>query len=162
MLWPALAAPILRKMVTIPGFNEAGDLPSGVHQTTLAEVIDRLGHGSVQRQLVAQRLRRIHELAVATGHLARFILFGSFVTTHLTPHDVDVFLIMDDGFNTEELSGEALILFSHALAQAYFGASVFWIRRLAALGGEDAMIEQWQLKRNGTRRGILEVIAGDQ
>jgi hypothetical protein len=37
---------------------------------------------------------------------------------------------------------------------------VFWPRRLAALGGEQAAVEHWQVKRYGTRRGIVEVIAG--
>jgi len=42
--------------------------------------------------------------------------------------------------------------------QAYFGASVFWLRRLAALGGEEETVADWQLKRNGERRGILQIV----
>ena len=37
----------------------------------------------------------------------------------------------------------------------------FWIRRAAALGGEDATIAHWQIKRDGTKRGILEIIDHD-
>jgi hypothetical protein len=37
----------------------------------------------------------------------------------------------------------------------------FWIRRLAALGGEAATVEYWQLKRDGTKRGIVEVTQND-
>ena len=48
------------------------------------------------------------------------------------------------------------------MAQNYEGASIFWIRRLAALEGEKATIEHWQLKRDGTKRGIVEVIENDQ
>ncbi|MBI4212826.1 MAG: hypothetical protein HY534_00795 [Chloroflexi bacterium] len=120
--------------------------------------MERLGHGSLQREVVARRLRRILKLARDTEHLARFIVFGSFVTANLAPNDLDVFLVMDDTFDAEQLGGEQAILFSHALAQAYFGASVFWIRQLAALGGEHAMIEQWQIKRDGGHRGIVEVV----
>jgi hypothetical protein len=43
---------------------------------------------------------------------------------------------------------------------AHFGASVFWLRRLAALGGEEQAIAGWQMKRDGTRRGIIEIIKG--
>jgi len=46
----------------------------------------------------------------------------------------------------------------HAAAQAHFGASVFWLRRLAALGGEEQAIAGWQIKRDGTRRGIIEIV----
>lgn len=41
------------------------------------------------------------------------------------------------------------------------GASVFWIRRVAALGGEEEALEHWQTKRDKTRRGIVEVISDD-
>ena len=50
------------------------------------------------------------------------------------------------------------MLFDHAAAQAHFGASVFWLRRLAALGGEQETIEYWQVKRDGGRRGIVEIV----
>jgi len=38
---------------------------------------------------------------------------------------------------------------------------VFWIRRAAALGGEEAAIADWQIKRDGNRGDILEVIDHD-
>ncbi len=37
-------------------------------------------------------------------------------------------------------------------------SSIFWIRRLAMLKSEDETIGYWQTKRNGTKRGIVEVI----
>jgi len=51
------------------------------------------------------------------------------------------------------------LLFDHAAAQAHFGASVFWLRRLAALGGEQETIEYWQIKRDGGQRGIVEILS---
>ena len=48
-----------------------------------------------------------------------------------------------------ELRGETALLFDHAAADAYFGANVFWVRRLAAMGGEQVTIEYWQVKRGG-------------
>src|SRR5438132_926877 len=50
-------------------------------------------------------------------------------------------------------------LFDHLLAQAQFGASVFWLRRLACLEAEQAAVEYWQVKRGGGSRGIVEIIA---
>jgi hypothetical protein len=67
-------------------------------------------------------------------------------------------MIMDDAFKAEEVRGEAALLFDHAAADSHFGASVFWVRRLAALGGEQATIEYWQVKRGGGQRGIVEII----
>jgi hypothetical protein len=44
-------------------------------------------------------------------------------------------------------------------AQNLEGASVFWIRRMAANGGEEATLEHWGIKRDKTKRGIVEVVA---
>ena len=71
---------------------------------------------------------------------------------------MDVFLLMEDAFDVGQLTGEARVLFDHAAAQAHFGASVFWLRRLAALGGEDQAITEWQITRDGTFRGIIEIV----
>lgn len=103
------------------------------------------------------RLVRVHELAAATGHMKRFVVFGSFVTAKPEPNDVDVFLIMHDTFDLTQVTGEARLVFDHAAAQAHFGASIFWLRSLTALPGEEEAIASWQLKRDGIPRGIVEV-----
>ena len=76
----------------------------------------------------------------------------------LVSNDVDVFLIMDDSFDGDTLQGEAALLFDHGAADVHFGASVFWVRRLAAFRGEQATVEFWQAKRGGGRRGIIEIV----
>jgi len=68
---------------------------------------------------------------------------------------------MEDSFDVRQVSTEARLVFDHAAAQNLLGASVFWIRRAAALGGEDVTISDWQTKRDGNKRGILEVVAYD-
>lgn len=133
-------------------------MPSGIHRATLAEVIDCFGKAP-RRATVARRLDRIYSLVSASGHLARFIIFGSFITAKAEPNDVDIFLLMEDDFDVSKVTGEAAILFDHLAAQNYEGASIFWVRRAGALGGEQAAIDDWQIKRDGTRRGIVEVIA---
>lgn len=144
--------------MTLPMFNEEGDLPPGVHRSTLPQVLERFGEGSVQRRAVAERVRRIHDLAVSTGHLARFVLFGSFVTAKADPNDVDLILLMEDSFDLATLIGEAALLFQHMEADAHFGASVFWTKRSGAMGGEQAMLEYWQIRHEGGLRGIVEIV----
>jgi hypothetical protein len=144
--------------VALPSLAKGGELPQGVHLASLREVLERFGVGSTQRKAVALRLERIYRAARASGHLARFVVFGSFVTNKPEPNDVDVFLLMEDTFDAAKLEGETRLLFDHAAAQAAFGASVFWLRRLAAWGGEATVIEYWQVKRGGDRRGIIEII----
>lgn len=144
-----------------PEFNEHGDLPPGIYQTTLAEVLRYFAVGTLQRQTVGRRLERIYRLAISTGHMARFVVFGSFITVKAEPNDVDVFLLMEDSFDVSKVAGDAAVIFDHQTAQNAEGASVFWIRRLAAIGGERAALEYWQIKRDKTQRGIVEVIGDD-
>jgi len=56
-------------------------------------------------------------------------------------------------------SGQAALLFYHMDADAHFGASVFWTRPSGTIGGEQAMVEYWQSRREGGKRGIVEIIA---
>ncbi len=143
--------------MALPPLTDAGELPLGVHRASLREILDQFSVGSAQRKVLALRLDRVYRLAEATNHLARFVVFGSFVTSKLEPQDVDVFLVMDDTFDASQLAGDASPLFDHAAAQAHFGASVFWVRHRAAWPDEQAAVEFWQVKRGGGRRGIVEI-----
>ena len=142
----------------LPELDKEGQLPPGVHRATLGEVLVAFGKGSVQRLAVADRLDRVYQLTASTGQLARFIVFGSFVTSKAEPRDVDVVLLMRDTFDLASVTGEAALVFQHMEAEARFGASVFWTCRSGALGGEQAMIEYWQLRRDGGLRGIVEIV----
>jgi hypothetical protein len=144
-----------------PGFNKNGDLPAGIHQASLKDVVEHFGKGTFQRSILGQRLQRIYTLAVETEQVARFIIFGSFVTDKPNPEDLDIFLLMEDTFDVRKITGEARIIFDHMAAHNYEGASIFWVRRIVALGGEQGAIEQWQIRRDGKKRGIVEVLTHD-
>src|SRR5437879_1482961 len=139
--------------MTLPAFNDDGDLPLGVHSATLAEVLNRFGQGSLQRIAVAARLERIYHLAASTEKLARFVVFGSFVTAKEEPNDVDVVIVMEDTFDLTAVTGAATLVFQHMEADTHFGASVFWLPRSGAIGGE-------QVHRGDCRRE--QMIADDQ
>lgn len=145
--------------MTLPAFNEYGDLHPGVHQATLDEIIERFGDRQGQRNLCARRLLHIYALAQRTKHLQRFIIFGSFITAKFNPNDVDVVLVMGDDFRLENCPIEAQGLFDHAIAQARYGASIFWVRPGLLINESiDDFVAYWQIKRDGSKRGIIEVI----
>jgi hypothetical protein len=83
----------------LPDFMSRGDMPPGVYVATLDETLVRFGSGSARRRLLASRLKRVYEVALATGNRHRFVVCGSFVTNKRAPNDVDVFMIMDDNFD---------------------------------------------------------------
>jgi hypothetical protein len=67
-------------------------------------------------------------------------------------------MLMEDTFDSSRVTGEVAIIFDNMAAQNIEGASVFWIRRMAAIGGEETTLEHWQIKRNKMKRGIVEVL----
>jgi hypothetical protein len=143
----------------LPEFDSRGDLPTGVYRVSLDEVIARFGHGTPQRQLVSARLLRVFELASRTGKLVRFIIFGSYVTAKPDPNDVDIILVMRDDFREQESDEETAPVFHHLRAQPELGASIFWTAPCGILlETVDQFIEHWQIKRDHSRHGIVEVI----
>jgi hypothetical protein len=76
---------------------------------------------------ITTTLLEIYQLVKATGKLDRFIIYGSYVTAKPEPNDVDIFLVMTEEFEVDELTGETRIIVG------------------------------WQTKRDLSRRGIIEV-----
>src|SRR5438552_1287593 len=109
----------------LPPFTDSGDLPPGIHPAGWSDIEERFGTGSPRRAEAYAKLRYLHRLAERTGRLVRLLVFGSFVSADANPRDVDIVLIMAAEFRQEEAPRESLTLFSHAEAQARFGASVF-------------------------------------
>lgn len=143
----------------LPNFNAAGDLPAGIHRASLDEVLAHFGVGSARRQAAAASLVQISRLAQGTDALLRLLVFGSFVTSKPDPRDVDIILIMRDDFNVNACNEETGSLFNHSQAGERFKASVFWIR--PGLLVNDSLTEfvaHWQTKRDGTKRGIVEIV----
>lgn len=52
---------------------------------------------------------------------------------------------MADTLDASQLTGEARLVLDHGAAEAHFGTSVFWLRRLAAWSDEQAAIEFQQI-----------------
>ena len=132
MLWPAL--------------NEFVDLPVGVYRATLAEVIAHFGQSTTQRIAMTARLEHIHELVRRTGSLQRFVIFGSYVTAALNPRDVDIFLVMQGGFQPRDAPSEAQPLFRHDTAQSELGASIFWVNAETSFADTEDLIIGWQTR----------------
>ena len=88
----------------------------------------------------------------------RVIIFGSYITTKPDPNDIDVVFVMRDDFEIHTCDESTRRLFDHLQATEEFGASVFWLRpSMLFLETLEEFIEGWQIKRDLTRRGIVEV-----
>ena len=80
------------------------------------------------------------------------------MTTKQEPRDVDIILVMRDDFRLTDCDAETRPLFDHEQAEAAFGASVFWVRpSMLFLETLEEFIAHWQIKRDLSRRGIVEI-----
>jgi hypothetical protein len=146
----------------LPEFKNFGDLPEGIHKASFVEVVDCFGQGTPQRQLVTERLKHIYSLSRATGKLECFVIFGSYITAKPDPQDVYIILVMSDDFAERDVDADVFPVFDHLQAQEKPGASLFVIRSAFILGETvDEFLAQWQIKRDLSKRGIIELILED-
>lgn len=97
------------KSSAIPQFRVDGYLPEGVHQSSEAEVLFRVGTSNRRRRQLALRLRRWIELSRQVG-ARRLLIDGSFVTAKNEPHDIDAVLLLPPDFKQQVEGGDPAAL----------------------------------------------------
>jgi len=149
--------------MNLPALLPNGYLPAGAHEATLSEVIERFGTNTPRRQVLATRLQELVSLARATGKLRRMFIWGSFVTDKLFPRDLDIFLLMQEGFDREfaALSPPQRYVFEHGQARLHFEADIFWATEAVGAVVLTSWLSVYQLSRDMEQRGIVEVILDD-
>jgi hypothetical protein len=98
------------------------------------------------------------EFAATSGELRRVFIWGSFVTAKPAPRDLDILLIMSEGFEVDRLTAPAQAVFDSTRAKLLFESDVFWAR--ASIGDEvlDVWLDTYQTSRNFRKRGIVELV----
>jgi hypothetical protein len=149
--------------VSLPEILPNGFLPPGVHRATLREILTRFGVDTPRRQVLASRLEELLRLGRTTGKLLRAFIWGSFVTNKPFPRDLDVFLLMQQGFDQEfiRLAPVQLDIFRYERARLLFEADVFWATEAIGVEELDSWLSVYQLSRDMVLRGIVEVIFDD-
>ncbi len=92
----------------IPGFQDNGFLPRGIHAATFDELAHRFGRQSEIRRVQAESIEWLIRLANRAG-VRRVVINGSFVTDVLEPNDVDCVLLIGDGF-PKDIAAEAELI----------------------------------------------------
>jgi hypothetical protein len=92
----------------IPGFQENGFLPPGIHPSTLAELAHRFGRQSELRRVQTESIGWLIELSTRAG-VERVVINGSYVTDVLEPNDVDCVLLIGEDF-PEDVDAEAELI----------------------------------------------------
>jgi hypothetical protein len=150
--------------MSLPDTLANGFLPPGVHAARLDDILERFGTVTPRRVVLADRLQELVRLAQATQQLQRVFLFGSFVTDASFPRDLDVFLLMHEGFDREfgSLPLPQRAVFDYEQARLVFEADIFWATE--AIGAEELMawLGVYQLSREMVPRGIVEILLDDR
>ena len=149
--------------MSLPALLPNGYLPPGVHEATLSEVVEHFGTNTPRRQVLASRLQELVNLARETSKLQRLFIWGSFVTDKLFPRDLDVFLLMQEGFDREfsALSPPQRYVFEHESARLLFEADIFWATEAIGATVLASWLSVYQLTRDMGQRGIVEGILDD-
>jgi len=128
----------------LPGFDQHGNLPPGIHRSTLQELVERFGHGSPEREVEAKELLRFVDWAKKAG-VRRLLVNGSYITTKARPNDVDIVILpgSDEDMPSDE---EIKWPFLHIL-----------------IAVDEADLKRWADEDFGSdrqdhRKGIVEVI----
>lgn len=83
------------------------------------------------------------------------------MTTAHSPRDIDIFLVMQGGFQPHDALAEVQCLFRHDTAQSKLGASIFWVNAGTSFADTEDLLIGWQTRRDLQRRGIVEVVEHD-
>jgi hypothetical protein len=120
--------------MSLPEIFPNGFLPPGVYSATLREVLTRFGTDTPRRQVLASRLQELLTLARTTGKLLQTFIWSSFVTAKPFPRDLDVFMLMQQGFDQEflYLPLPQRDVFTYERAQLLFEADIFWATEASA------------------------------
>jgi len=132
----------------LPPFDDFGNLPPGIHQCSLAELIARFGSGSEERIAEISELVRFIEAAKTAG-VRRLLVNGSFVTEKLSPNDVDVVFLPGADYprQTRPLDGDELV----------------WPFLQIIVAADDMDFEAWATRQFATDRkkrpkGVVELL----
>jgi hypothetical protein len=82
--------------MSIPEVDDRGYLPSGVHDASLEEVLERFGRfrETDRRMALGARLAAFIEEARGTGLVECLIVDGSFTTSKRQPGDIDLIVVL--------------------------------------------------------------------
>ena len=142
----------------IPPFDEAGDLPPGLHTATWDEVRVRFCRflQSDRRLLLCQRLEQLVEDARTCGIVTRILIGGSMVRATAEPNDFDCIVVLHPTTQYELLRPDQLQLADARLARGRYQGDIFVARE-----GQPTLplyIDFFSHNRDGKMIGMVEVI----
>lgn len=132
-------------------------MPLGAIQSGRLTRRKRFGTATPRRQFLFGRLQDLVNDLVSTGSVKRIYLFGSFVSGKSSPNDIDLFIVMEAGLTTAQLSGKVSEVFQHDLCRIRYHANVFWVTEVIGDERIDDLLDVFSRNREKQQRPIIEV-----
>jgi hypothetical protein len=131
----------------LPPFDEFGNLPPGIHDCDIDELIARFGTGSPERDVETKELLDFIAWA-RNASIERVIINGSYVTAQAAPNDVDIVILPGTDYPG---------------ALDWLEQEVRWPFLQVLVAADDADLVQWSLQdfgsdRSGRTKGVIEVL----
>jgi hypothetical protein len=137
----------------IPAFNERGELPPGVHDTTLQEIEKTLGLNQKRRGMIGRLQRALRNLQGAG--VRRVYLNGSFTSRKPKPNDIDSCWDVDDQVKVDHLDPVFLDFSRGRRAMKCKYRVDFFVANTIEAGSGVPFREFFQTNRDGFRKGLL-------
>jgi Polymerase beta, Nucleotidyltransferase len=121
------------------------------------EIGKRFGVNTPRRQFLFRQMQRVVTQLLSTGSVKQIFIFGSFVTGKAVPNDIDLFVVMSEGFSTEYLRGRILDVFRHDICRIRYHADVFWVTEAVGADQINDVLNVFSRDRDGRDQLIFEV-----
>ncbi|MFC1480433.1 DUF6932 family protein [Candidatus Omnitrophota bacterium] len=137
----------------LPGFNEYGYLPKGIHKAALKEIEDRFGIDSVSRKDLFKNLNDLVKVLRAQKKgIVRFLVNGSYVISVAEPNDIDCIVVLRKYFDFG--SREAFLLKN---AKRLFNVHLFVFMEADNKRYKE-ILDFFGHDRDGRLKGLVEVL----
>jgi hypothetical protein len=93
----------------VPEFDKHGNLPPGIYSASFDDVVKRFGGKSLRRQELTNNLRDFYNSIKV--HAVKIYIDGSYVTSKLSPRDVDLLVVLPRNFDFHSLAAHHLYNF---------------------------------------------------
>lgn len=147
--------------MTIPPFTANGFLPTGIYDTSLAEVEEQFGRfrSDDDRVVLFQKLTHYLGELFTWGHVQEVLLDGSFVSSKDNPGDIDLIIVLKNDFDYEAPTtpAEYSVLSNRRVRRTYDFDAI-------AVSANSTEYESWvsyfsqDTRRPGFVKGLLRLV----
>lgn len=139
--------------MSIPPYDQNGNLPPGIHASTLVEIEARYGVPGMVRRARTENLKDF------VGHIDAYAIGvyinGSYITKKRAPNDIDIALVLPNGFNPSSPTGRRIRAYQKMKDR--YRLHIFAYELSEDDVGLRNMISDWRQDRDGNPKGIVYV-----